>query len=226
MTSIYEDVLGEDFARLHPRMQRRFGFSSADGVCHLGSGVMTEVWRGPWWTLPFLLLGSTRRVLFPSRGTDVPFTISNYAYVDGFGRETVTWSRRFRMKRRVRAFDATMIHSERRGGIIDYLGTHQHLAVDIACRVDGDGGLCLISGDYRFYEGPVAFRIPDLFTGVARVREWWNDTEQRFRIEVRVENRVFGPLFGYTGSFTVNERPCAPEDIPLDVKPWREERRE
>jgi hypothetical protein len=58
------------------------------------------------------------------------------------------------------------------------------------------------------------------------VREWWNDTEQRFRIEVRVENRVFGPLFGYTGSFTVNERPCAPEDIPLEVKPWREERRE
>jgi hypothetical protein len=226
MTSIYEDVLGDDFARLHPRMQRRFGFSSADEVCHLGSGVMTEVWRGPWWTVPFLLLGSTRRVLFPSRGTDVPFTISNYAYVDGFGRETVTWSRRFRMKRRIRAFDATMIHSKRRGGIIDYLGTHQHLAVDIACRVDDGGGLCLTSGDYRFYEGPVAFRFPHLFTGVAQVREWWSETEQRFHIEVRVENRVFGPLFGYRGSFTVNERPCSAGDIPLDVKPWREECRE
>jgi Cu+-exporting ATPase len=32
-------------------------------------------------------------------------------------------------------------------------------------------------------------------------------------------NRVFGPLFGYSGSFTVNERPCSPEDIPLDIKP-------
>ena len=49
-------------------MQWRFGFSSTDEVCQIGTGVMDEVWRGRWWTLPFLLLGSWRRVLFPSRG--------------------------------------------------------------------------------------------------------------------------------------------------------------
>ena len=99
MTSIYQEVLGDDFDRLHPKMQWRFGFSSADGVCQIGTGRHGRGLAGPWWTLPFLLLGSTRRVLFPSRGRDVPFTISNYAYVDGFGRETVTWSRRFKMRR-------------------------------------------------------------------------------------------------------------------------------
>lgn len=225
--SIYEEQLGDDFARLHPRMRWRFGISSADGVAHIGTGVMDEVWRGPSWTLPFLLLGSTRRVLFPSRGRDVPFTISNYAYVDSFGRETVTWSRRFRLKRRYRSFDATMVRSAQRGLIIDYLGTHQHLAVDIHCSVDDDGAMCLTTGDQRFYEGPVAFRFPLLLTGVATVREWWDEADERFHIDVRVENRRFGPLFGYRGSFTVVERPVTgPEDIPLDVKPLREERRE
>jgi hypothetical protein len=226
VTSIYQQVLGDDFERLHPKIRWRFGFSSADGTCQIGTGVMDEVWRGAWWTLPFLLLGSTRRVLFPSRGRDVPFTIANYAYVDGYGRETVTWSRRFRMRRRLRAFDATMVRSESRGLIIDYLGTHQHLAVDIHCSVDDDGGLRIRTGDQRFYEGPVAFRFPMLFTGVATVREWWDESVGRFRIDVRVDNRVFGPLFGYRGSFSVTERPCPPGEVPLDVKPVREERRE
>ena len=226
MTSIYQEMLGDDFHRLHPKIQWRFGFSSADGVCQIGTGVMDEIWRGRAFTLPFLLLGSTRRVLFPSRGRDVPFTISNYAYVDGFGRETVTWSRRFKMRRKYRAFDATMVRSEEPGLIVDYLGTHQHLAVDIHCSVDDEGAMCLRSGDQRFYEGRVGFRFPALFTGVATVREWWDETEERFRIDVNVVNRLFGPLFGYRGSFTVVQRPCAPDEIPLDVRPLREERRE
>jgi hypothetical protein len=226
MTSIYQQALGDEFNRLHPKMQWRFGFSSVDRVCQVGTGVMEEIWRGRWWTLPFLFLGSTRRVLFPTHGRDVPFTISNYAYVDGFGRETVTWSRRFKMRRRYRAFDATMILSTSRKMIIDYLGTHQHLAVNIHCSVDDDGAMCIRSGEQRFYEGQVAFRFPLLFSGVAEVREWWDQTSDRFRIEVKVSNPVFGPLFGYRGSFTVVERPCSPEEIPLDVRPLREEQRE
>lgn len=226
MTSIYQQALGDDFTKLHPKIQWRFGFSSEDGVCQIGTGVMDEVWRGPWWTLPFLLLGSTRRVLFPSRGRNVPFMISNYAYIDSFGRETMTWSRRFKLRRRLRAFDATMILSRSRGTVIDYLGTHQHLAVDIHCSVDDDGGMCIRSGEQRFYEGPIAFRFPSLFSGVAEVREWWDTEGERFGIEVHVSNRVFGPLFGYRGSFTVIERPCSQADIPLDVLPLREERRE
>lgn len=50
-----------------------------------------------------------------------------------------------------------MIYSEDRGCIVDYLGTHQHLAVDITLSVAANGGLRLRSGEQRFYEGPVAF---------------------------------------------------------------------
>lgn len=226
MTSIYRQALGPDFDRLHPRMQPRFGFSSIDESCQIGTGVMDEVWRGPWWTLPFLLLGSARRVLFPSRGTGVPFTIANYAYIDRFGRETVTWARRFHFPRGTRAFDATMIFSKRRDTIVDYLGTHQHLAVDLRCRVDDEGAMCIRSGEQRLYEGRVSFRFPLVFSGVADVREWWDEGAACFRIEVHVANKALGPLFGYRGSFTVEERPCPAGDVPADVQPIREEHRE
>lgn len=225
MRSIYERALGADFARLHPQIQRRFGFSSADGVASLGTGVMERVWHGPAYTLPFLYVGAWRRIMFPEQGRDVPFTIDNYAYRDGFGRETVTWVRTFETRRR-RRFDAYMIYSERRGCIVDYLGTHQHLAVDLHVTVDESGGLRIRSGAQRFYEGAVGFRFPQLLSGVADVCEWYDDELGRFRIEVNVHNRRWGPLFGYRGNFEVEWRPVAPRGVPSGIMPRREEHRE
>src|SRR5687768_15413138 len=111
-------------------IQKRFGFSSEDQVAAIGTGVMDKLWHGAFYTYPFLCLGSVRRIMFPEQGDGVPFTIENYAYKDSFGRETVTWIRTFQA-RKVRRFDAYMIESPSRKCIVDYLGTHQHLAVDI-----------------------------------------------------------------------------------------------
>ena len=225
MTSIYQRALGADFARLHPQIQRRFGFSSADGVAAVGTGVMDELWHGPAYTLPFLYVGAWRRIMFPEQGRNVPFTIENYAYLDRYGRETVTWIRTF-ATRRPRRFDAYMIYSERRGRIVDYLGSHQHLAVDLELSVDVRGGLRIRSGAQRFYEGRVAFEFPLSFSGVANVCEWYDDTAGKFRIEVAVHNRRWGPLFGYRGSFDVEWRELAPGATPGSILPIREECRE
>lgn len=226
MTSIYQRALGAQFERLHPQIRRRFGFSSADGVASVGRGVMDELWLGPWFTRPFLHVGAWRSIMFPERGRNIPFEIENYAYRDSFGRETVTWVRTFHMPQRRRRFDATMIFSEERNRIVDYLGTHQHLAVDIELSVAPNGGLSLRSNEQRFYEGWVGFRFPLAFSGVAAVNEWFDDASGRFRIEVDVRNRHWGPLFGYRGSFEVEWLDCPTERVPSHVKPLREERRE
>ena len=224
MKSIYERALGSDFARLHPEIQRRFGFSSIDNIASIGTGVMEEIWHGPPYTLPFLYVGSWRRIMFPESGRNVPFRIENYGYVDPLGRETITWIRTF-YARRPRRFDAYMIYSEQRQRIVDYLGTHQHLAVDIDLRVAANGGLCLRSGAQRFYEGPVGFTFPLLFSGVADVCEWYDDTAQCFRIEVVVQNRTWGRLFGYKGHFQVEWR-SVDSTVPQTLLPQRTERRE
>jgi hypothetical protein len=225
MSSIYQRALGADFQRLHPEVQRRFGFSSADGLASIGRGVMDEIWKGRFYTLPFLYIGTWRRIMFPETGRNIPFTIENYAFVDRFGRETVSWIRTFQ-SRRVRRFDAYMIYSDVRGCIVDYLGSHEHLAVDIDLSVDQDGGLRLRSGAQRFYEGLLAFNFPMLFSGVADVREWYDEKAKRFRISVDVSNKTYGPLFGYRGSFEVEWVGVAPEKIPTHILPLRQETRE
>ncbi|PNE32460.1 hypothetical protein AF335_17850 [Streptomyces eurocidicus] len=138
----------------------------------------------------------------PRAGRNIPFTIENVPYRDAYGRETVTFVRTFAFPDRPRRFDATMVFSRERGCVVDYLGTHQHLATDLHFTADDTGALVIRSGEHRFREGPVDARVPALVAGDAVVRESYDEAAERFRIEVRVTNRRFGPLFGYRGSFT------------------------
>lgn len=219
MTSIFETALGSDFGRLHPMMRRRFGVGLDSQEACVGRGVMTRIRRGPWWTVPFLQVGRLRNILIPDTGTDVPFVIENFPYLDPLGRETVTFVREYTVGKKRRRFDATMILAD--GRIVDYLGTHQHLAVDLDLRVDDRGGLVLTSDAQRFYEGPFGFRFPMLFSGRARLHEYYDDSDQRFHVDLEVHNSRFGFLFGYQGTFQAEWIPAT--DAPARLKPLRHE---
>ncbi|MFE6967952.1 DUF4166 domain-containing protein [Isoptericola sp. NPDC057653] len=219
--SIFRRAMGAEFERLHPMLQRRFDVGLGGGEACIGTGVMTEIRRGPWWTVPFLQVGRLRNILVPDVGTDVPFTIENYPYLDPLGRETVTFVRSYDIRGHRRRFDATMIDVG--GAVVDYLGTHQHLAVDLDLHADDDGGLVLTSDAQRFYEGPLAFRFPLLFSGRALLRERYDDAAGRFEVDLRVTNSRFGFLFGYRGWFTCTWEPAT--DAPDRLKPVRHERR-
>ena len=123
------------------------------------------------------------------------------------------------LRGRTRRFDATMVLHE--GRVIDYLGTHQHLAVDLDLRVLDDGSLHLTTHGQRFYEGPVGFRFPMLLSGEATLHEWFDDDEQQFHVDLEVRNRLLGFLFGYRGTFTC-EFPDA-DDAPDELQPVRHE---
>lgn len=222
MTSVFQEALGADFDRLHPMMQRRFGVGLDAAEACVGRGVMQSIRRGPWWTVPFLQIGRLRNILVPDVGDDVPFTIENYPYRDALGRETVTFVRTYSVRSgRTARFDATMVLVD--GRVLDYLGSHQHLAVDLDLAVDERGGLVLTSDAQRFHEGPLSFRFPMLFSGRATLHEWWSDEDESFHVDLEVRNRLFGFLFGYRGSFTCQW--VRATDAPARLKPRRTEAR-
>lgn len=224
-TSIFQRALGADFDRLHPHIRRRFSVGLGSGEACIGRGTMDRIWHGRSFVRPFLALGGSRNILVPQAGRDIPFVVENVPYTDSFGRETVTFVRTFSFPRRPRRFDATMVFSPERGCVVDYLGTHQHLATDLHFTVDDSGALIIRSGEHRFREGPVDVRVPDLIGGDAVVRESYDDAAGRFRIQVRVGNRRFGPLFGYEGSFTAEFVNVAERGVRDGLRPVREEAR-
>ncbi|HET6861083.1 MAG TPA: DUF4166 domain-containing protein [Streptomyces sp.] len=226
MTSIFRTVMGAEFDRLHPQIQRRFSVGLASGEGCTGRGTMDRIWHGPSFVKPFLALGGSRNILVPRAGRDIPFTIENVPYTDSYGRETVTFVRTFAFPGgRPRRFDATMVHSPERGCVVDYLGTHQHLASDLHFSADAAGALVVRSGEHRFREGPLDLRVPGLISGDATVREAFDERTGRFTVQVRVANRRFGPLFGYEGSFTAEFFDVRRRGLRPGLRPVREEAR-
>lgn len=219
MTSIYQQALGPEFARLHPKIQARFGFSGADRVASIGRGVMHRIWTGPAVVKPFLLLGTLRHIMFPESGREIPFQIENYAFRDPQGREFVTWVRTFSFPGRQRRFDAYMTPGKAPGSITDFFGTHGHYGVDLALSVTERGGMAIRSTGHTMLLGGCALPFPEALAGRANVEEWYDDARQCFCIDVRVENPLIGPIFGYEGEFEAEW--VAADRLPDHVLPLR-----
>ncbi|MFF8927424.1 DUF4166 domain-containing protein [Streptomyces longwoodensis] len=217
--------MGAGFERLHPELRRRFSVGLASGEACAGRGVMDRIWHGGAFVKPFLALGSTRHILVPRAGRRIPFVIENVPYADSFGRETVSFVRTFDLPGGPRRFDAQMVLSPKGDRVLDYLGTHQHLASELHLRAEPDGSLLIRSGEHRFREGPVDVRVPELVGATAEVRESFDERRGRFRISVRVVNRYVGPLFGYDGSFTVTYADVRRTGVRPGLRPVREEAR-
>lgn len=220
MRSIYEQVLGADFQRLHPRIQERFGFSSKDRIASIGRGVMRRVWHGSPLVKPFLWIGTFRNIMFPEVGTNVPFAVDNYAFCDHLGREVVSWVRTFSFPQRERRFDAYMAIAPDGKAIVDYFGTHAHYAADLHLYVTEEGGLGITSGAHRFHVGNLRVPFPVWLAGQANVVEWYDDDMACHRIRVRVTNPIMGLVLGYDGEFqaTWETVRTVPERI-LPVRP-------
>lgn len=225
MSSIFQRAMGADFERLHPQLARRFSVGLVSGTACVATGVMSEIWHGSGLVRPFLHLGASRHILFPEQGRDVAFTMENWPYRDRAGRETVTFNRTFELPRRRRRFDATMVHDQASGRLVDYLGTHQHLSADLTFGTDGAGGLVIRSSRQRFRMAWLNLAVPPLVTGDAEVHEWYDDSAEQFHIDVQVGNRWLGPLFGYRGTFTCQYFSLGTTPVPAVAKPVREEYR-
>ncbi|MGB6049946.1 MAG: DUF4166 domain-containing protein [Rhodococcus sp. (in: high G+C Gram-positive bacteria)] len=225
MTSVVRAALGPAFEDLHPKVQWRFGLSSADSACQLGVGVMEEMTHSALVPPPVLWLGG-RRGLFPAgKATDVPFTVANYAYVDDIGRETLSFVRRFSFVGKAQGMNSVMVTPARTSGrsapasdvALDYLGYHSDMVVQTRCSVESDGALLLESGPPRV----LGVRIPQIASALTTAREWWDEEQQRHRIRIDVTSPILGTLFHYHGWFTAEERPCGPSDIPEGAKPTK-----
>ncbi|MFF6824354.1 DUF4166 domain-containing protein [Streptomyces longwoodensis] len=223
--SLFRTAMGAGFERLHPELRRRFSVGLASGEACVGRGVMDRIWHGGAFVKPFLALGATRHILVPRAGRRIPFVIENVPYADSFGRETVSFVRTFDLPGGPRRFDAQMVLSPKGDRVLDYLGTHQHLASELHLRAEPDGSLLIRSGEHRFREGPVDVRVPELVGATAEVRESFDERRGCFRIGVRVVNRYAGPLFGYDGSFTVTYADVRRTGVRPGLRPVREEAR-
>lgn len=202
MLSIYKQVLGEDFTRLHPMLQKRYEF--AGGSSFEAAGMMKEIKGGPKWLYPLFRLGVNWKLLFPERGTNIPFSINNTACIGDNGESQIHWERIFHFDTKKRYFNALMSLDETRLVIKDYLGEPPLVYSDLALDVSDDGSLTIHSLNQRIVLGKTEVPLPKLFHGLATVTERYDEAKDVFCISVHVRNPLIGHVFSYEGEFVQN----------------------
>jgi Domain of unknown function (DUF4166) len=199
--SIYKKAIGDQFHQLHPMLQKRYSFSKQEGFC--GSGVMKKISGGPRWLYPIFYLGTKVKLLFPERGTNVPFQIRNTCKSGADGKEQVHWQRTFSFGQKTRYFNALMTLDEERLIIEDYLGEPALLYSDLAFQVNRhDGSMTIHSLNQRMVLGRKEITLPRFFQGLATVTERYLEDRESFYIHVTVKNPMIGTVFSYEGEFT------------------------
>jgi hypothetical protein len=222
--SLVAAALGRDFEKLHPAVRERHAFDSSSGCYSVGVGVMERIWSGSPLFAPFLKLGARRNSMFPDSGENVPFRIECWAYVDSHGRETLSLNRSYSMEQ-TRRFDEYVVAVPGASTLIIYVGSHQHLAVEIHIAVSAAGGLEFRTRRQRLMTPLGALRFPLLASAEAVIHEWYDDSADRFRIDGRVRNRLLGDVFGSIGSFQSRIEAVPDAGVPMKVRPVREESR-
>lgn len=122
--TIYQDLLDEDFQRLHPKLQERYALP-IDKPFN-GVGMMSKIETGTFWLKPFLKLATRWKFLFPENGKDVPFSIKNTCRSLPTGKAEIYWERTFYFEEITRHFNAFMTVDTKRGVVKDYLGSRAY----------------------------------------------------------------------------------------------------
>jgi len=197
--TIYQELLGEDFQRLHPNLQARYALPI--GKPFHGVGTMSKVETGATWLKPFLKLAIRWQFLFPENGKDVPFTIKNTCRSLSTGEAEIYWERTFYFEEVTRYFNAFMTIDTKRSIVKDYLGEPSLFYSDLKFAVTPEGRLHISSGSQRIVVGNLEIPIPRLLEGVVTVEEGYDDAREVFTIQVDINNRIVGRLMAYEGEF-------------------------
>lgn len=222
MKSVFERAIGPAFDSLHPAIQERFSVTSEDECRCVGEGRMASIDRNPL-AVPALWWLARGNLLFPERGTDVPFEVRTYPFTDHDGTETVAYIRRYETDP-VRRFDAYMTYDEDRACVVDYLGHARRLVSELEFRATDDGGVAISAGTQWIEWRGRRLSIPSPFRASVAVEEGYDDERDRFTVDVAVSNPLFGRVFRYDGWFTVAYEDCPslqPEDAPAGWEPPR-----
>ncbi|SDK37920.1 DUF4166 domain-containing protein [Sediminibacillus albus] len=197
--TIYQNILQEDFQKLHPKLQERYALQI--GKPFHGKGTMSKIERGPSWLTPFLKLAVRWKLLFPESGQDVPFTIKNTSRTLSGGDVEIYWERSFYFDKVTRYFNAFMTIDAKREFVKDYLGEPNLFYSDLKFRVSPEGRMCIRSGCQRIILGKREIPIPSFLQADVTVEEGYDDAKNTFTIKVDIQNKIVGRVMTYEGEF-------------------------
>ena len=201
--SIYKEMLGEQFERLHPMLKRRYTISPQ--TAFQAKGIMSKITSGPKWLSPFFRFATRWKFLFPEQGDNVPFQIINTGKIGPNGEQQVHWERTFFFPNETRHFNALMSLDVNKQVVKDYLGEPSLFYSELAFFVTEEGHLQIESRGQRLVLGRLEVPLPKPLKGNVIVKERYIEERDVFSIHVLINNPLLGTLFEYKGVFHTDD---------------------
>ena len=229
--SVYQRVLGDEFAALTPELQRYFGMPDA-GSHGEGTGVFEVAGPAHRWLWPLFWVFAGEQILFPEYGRNVPFEVVNqpagealratrvfhFAEQSARPRRATMTGRPVEPNRAGKPRDRVIVDEMRviDGVLHDFLGKHNRLEVALRLSV-ADGRLAMVSTGAWLWFGSRRVRLPALLSARVVLTEQWEDDHQR--VSVALRHPLLGEVFVYRGMFDyrwVNDGRPAEADLPKE----------
>lgn len=201
---IYETLLGENFLKLHPKLQERYRLPLNEEFC--ATGIMHVIESGPKLIRPMYKLFTRNHFLFPESGKNIPFTISNRSYLNENQQGEIYWERAFYFPDVIRKFNATMTVDLESKVVKDYLGDPAIFYSDLQFDVTEEGFLLIRSGKQRAVLGKGEISLPRALTGRVTVTEGYDEKLNVYTIHVSIFNDFIGRMMQYAGTFSPSAR--------------------
>ncbi|GAA2849358.1 DUF4166 domain-containing protein [Paenarthrobacter ilicis] len=221
---IYQRALGDDFGKLMPELQEYFSLAEGSGFYGIGQGVFDVVGCRQAWLRPLLALTGSEEAFFPEYGEGIPFRIENHAHVDPFGRPALTARREIRFPSGTRLFHDTTSavpatagsngHHGADSRLVDHVGRYRRMVTDLDVSVTSVGHLRGVSKASRLFLGPLRIPLPAALDARAYAEQWWDSTEGKHRIQVKVIQPQIGVVLVYAGRFDYRLAPYLPGTAP------------
>ncbi|PSP31858.1 DUF4166 domain-containing protein [Halobacteriales archaeon QH_10_67_22] len=214
MTGVYMHALGDEADQLHARVRDRYDIGPDDDVAWVGRGLM-DITRGTL-AVPALYAMTTRNLLFPEHGEEVPFTVTTVGFRTENGHEALTTRRAFRFDGTRRRFDSLTVWDDENDRLLDFLGRGGHIASELHPRVE-NGALVVEGGRQWARLGGRYLSVPGPLGADIEVRDRYDEADERFHVTATVESALAGHILGYRGTFDQKTEPM--ERVPSDLRP-------
>src|SRR5215472_5131832 len=202
--SPFASVLSPIGAQLASPLHDQYLLSPLDHHRVRLTGQMHKIWHRPRWIRPLLVLLSWWSILVPETGTNVPADMLVAVGYDRRGRPCQVWERCFAFGRRRRRFTSVMVYDARRRTVVERLGPGGLIQVPWRMRIMATGGLRIdVEG---LWLG--RFRLPRAISADVIAIEQALDA-RTVQIELVVNHRLLGPVFGYEGRFQADREPLS-----------------
>ena len=158
----------------------------------------------PNWLTPLLGVLSWFDILFPETGTNIPARMDIIGGRDKQGRPFQRWNRGFTFPQVFRRFNAIMTYDDDRKSVIEVMGPAGVIQIEWKVAFEPPDTIRIETSRCYLVIGLLKLRLPALLhPSVVAIETTHGD--MTMHVDLRVSHIFFGEVFGYDGTFTVQQ---------------------